>query len=42
MSYVCRDLVSFITPADLAEAARDVPAMASRYLDRTSTSRTAT
>ena len=32
MSYVCRDLVSFITPADLAQAARDVPAMASRYL----------
>jgi pimeloyl-ACP methyl ester carboxylesterase len=33
MSYVCRDLVSFITPPDLRQAVRDLPAMAPRYLD---------
>jgi pimeloyl-ACP methyl ester carboxylesterase len=33
MSYVCRDLISFITPADLADAARDVPELAPLILD---------
>jgi pimeloyl-ACP methyl ester carboxylesterase len=32
MSYLCRDLVSFLTPTDLAQAAHDYPLMASRYL----------
>jgi len=33
LSYVCRDLVGFIKPADLRKAARDLPAMASIFLD---------
>jgi pimeloyl-ACP methyl ester carboxylesterase len=33
MSYLCRDMVDFITPADLRKAARDVPPMAPRYLN---------
>jgi pimeloyl-ACP methyl ester carboxylesterase len=33
MSYVCRDLVGFITQADLRQAARDLPELASLFLD---------
>jgi pimeloyl-ACP methyl ester carboxylesterase len=33
MSYVCRDLVGFITRADLQQAARDLPELASMFLD---------
>jgi hypothetical protein len=33
MSYVCRDLVGFITRADLRQAARDLPELAPMFLD---------
>ena len=33
MSYVCRDLVGFITRADLRQAARDLPGLAPMFLD---------
>jgi pimeloyl-ACP methyl ester carboxylesterase len=33
MSYLCRDMISFITPADRRQAARDIPPFAPRYLD---------
>ena len=33
MSYVCRDLVGFITQPDLRQAARDLPELASLFLD---------
>lgn len=33
MSYVCRDLVGFITQADLQQVARDLPELAPRFLD---------
>ena len=33
MSYVCRDLVGFITRADLRQAARDLPGLAPLFLD---------
>jgi pimeloyl-ACP methyl ester carboxylesterase len=33
MSYVCRDLVGFITRADLRQAARDLPELAPLFLD---------
>jgi pimeloyl-ACP methyl ester carboxylesterase len=33
MSYVCRDLVGFITRADLQQAARDLPELAPMFLD---------
>ncbi|MFL6098754.1 MAG: alpha/beta fold hydrolase [Actinomycetales bacterium] len=32
MSYLCHDQIGFITPADLRRAARDIPALAPRYL----------
>jgi pimeloyl-ACP methyl ester carboxylesterase len=34
MSYVCRDLVGFITRRDLEQAARDLPVLAPIFLDR--------
>ena len=34
MSYLCRDLVGFVTWKDRVEAARDIPANRHRYLDR--------
>ena len=33
LSYVCHDSLNFLTPADLAQAALDVPPFAPRYLD---------
>jgi pimeloyl-ACP methyl ester carboxylesterase len=33
MSYTCHDQISFITQADLRQAAEDVPALAPQYLD---------
>jgi pimeloyl-ACP methyl ester carboxylesterase len=40
MSYICHDQVGFITRADLRRAARDIPALAPRYLAPATTSRT--
>jgi pimeloyl-ACP methyl ester carboxylesterase len=33
MSYVCHDQIAFLTQADLRQAARDVPALAPKFLD---------